>query len=104
MKKTTKTLIIAIVSVLLLVGAFLAFHTVSKSGDVTTIKKKNATAKQSIAEIEDILGKPNRINTLISKKLKEVADKYGYEYTTDHGGHYIGKNDRWDEKAGVYHD
>ena len=35
---------------------------------------------------------------------REVADKYGYEYTTDHGGHYIGKNDRWDEKAGVYHD
>ena len=35
---------------------------------------------------------------------REVADKWGYEYTTDHGGHYIGKNDRWDERAGVYHD
>ena len=35
---------------------------------------------------------------------REIADKYGYEYTTDHGGHYIGKNDHWDEKAGVYHD
>lgn len=35
---------------------------------------------------------------------REVADKWGYEYTTDHGGHYIGKNDHWDEEAGVYHD
>ena len=35
---------------------------------------------------------------------RETADKFGYEYTTDHGGHYIGKNDHWDENAGVYHD
>lgn len=35
---------------------------------------------------------------------REIADKYGYEYTTDYGGRYIGKNDHWDEKAGVYHD
>lgn len=24
--------------------------------------------------------------------------QYGYEYATDYGGHYIGKNDYWDEK------
>ena len=39
--------------------------------------------EKDIAEIEDILGKPNRINTLISKKLKEVADKYGKERKTE---------------------
>lgn len=35
---------------------------------------------------------------------REQAQKFGYSYTSDHGGHYIGPNDRWDEKAGVYHD
>ena len=35
---------------------------------------------------------------------REEADKFGYTYTTEHGGHYIGSNDHWDEKAGVYHD
>ena len=35
---------------------------------------------------------------------REEADKYGWTYTSDHGGHYIGSNDHWDEKAGVYHD
>lgn len=38
---------------------------------------------KDIAEIEDILGKPNRINTLISKKLKEVSDKYGKPRLTE---------------------
>ena len=35
---------------------------------------------------------------------RQQADKYGYTYTTEHGGHYIGSHDHWDEKAGVYHD
>lgn len=35
---------------------------------------------------------------------REEADKYGWTYTSDHGGHYIGSNDHWDENAGVYHD
>lgn len=35
---------------------------------------------------------------------RQQADKYGYTYTTEHGGHYIGAHDHWDEKAGVYHD
>nr|WP_295000915.1 hypothetical protein [uncultured Methanobrevibacter sp.] len=35
---------------------------------------------------------------------KEEAKKYGYTYTEEHGGHYIGSNDHWDENAGVYHD
>lgn len=35
---------------------------------------------------------------------REEADYWGWEYTTDHGGHYIGTNDHWDEKAGMYHD
>lgn len=35
---------------------------------------------------------------------REEADEYGWEYTSDHGGHYIGSNDAWDEEAGVYHD
>lgn len=35
---------------------------------------------------------------------REQAEEFGYTYTTDHGGHYIGPNDRWDENAGVYHD
>lgn len=35
---------------------------------------------------------------------KEEAEKYGFTYTEEHGGHYIGSNDHWDENAGVYHD
>ena len=35
---------------------------------------------------------------------RQEAKKYGYTYTSEHGGHYIGSNDKWDEKAGVYHD
>ena len=35
---------------------------------------------------------------------RQQADEFGYTYTTEHGGHYIGSNDHWDEKAGVYHD
>lgn len=35
---------------------------------------------------------------------KEEAEKYGYTYTEEHGGHYIGSNDHWDENASVYHD
>ena len=35
---------------------------------------------------------------------REEADYWGWKYTTDHGGHYIGSHDHWDEKAGVYHD
>ena len=35
---------------------------------------------------------------------REQAQQHGYTYTTEHGGHYIGPNDRWDENAGVYHD
>ena len=35
---------------------------------------------------------------------REEADKYGWTYTTDHGGHYRGVGDHWDEKAGIYHD
>lgn len=35
---------------------------------------------------------------------REEADYWGWEYTTEHGGHYIGSHDHWDEKAGVYHD
>ena len=38
---------------------------------------------KDIEDIEDILGKPNRINTLISKKLREVADKYGKDRRTE---------------------
>jgi len=35
---------------------------------------------------------------------REEADYYGWKYTSDHGGHYIGSHDHWDENAGVYHD
>ena len=35
---------------------------------------------------------------------REEADKYGWRYTTAHGGHYRGYGDHWDEKAGIYHD
>ncbi|MBQ6511973.1 Ig-like domain-containing protein [Methanobrevibacter sp.] len=35
---------------------------------------------------------------------REEADYWGWEYTTEHGGHYIGSNDHWDENAGMYHD
>ena len=35
---------------------------------------------------------------------REEADEYGWTYTPDHGGHYIGSMDAWDEEAGVYHD
>ena len=33
-----------------------------------------------------------------------IYGQFGYTYTEEHGGHYIGYNDHWDEKAGVYHD
>ena len=35
---------------------------------------------------------------------REEADKYGWRYTTEHGGHYRGYGDHWDENAGIYHD
>ena len=35
---------------------------------------------------------------------REEADYYGWKYTSQHGGHYIGPHDHWDENAGVYHD
>jgi hypothetical protein len=35
---------------------------------------------------------------------REQADKYGWRYTTEHGGHYRGYHDHWDENAGIYHD
>ena len=35
---------------------------------------------------------------------REVANQYGYTYTEEHGGHYIGYNDRWDEENQCYHD
>ncbi len=35
---------------------------------------------------------------------REEADYWGWEYTSEHGGHYIGSNDHWDENAGMYHD
>ena len=35
---------------------------------------------------------------------REQADKYGWSYTQDHGGHYIGPNDHWDPNSNSYHD
>lgn len=35
---------------------------------------------------------------------REQADYYGWRYTTEHGGHYRGYHDHWDENAGIYHD
>ena len=35
---------------------------------------------------------------------REEADKYGWEYTSEHGGHYIGPNDHWDPNSQSYHD
>lgn len=35
---------------------------------------------------------------------KKETDYYGWTYTDKHGGHYIGKNDHWDEDAQRYHD
>lgn len=35
---------------------------------------------------------------------REEAKEYGYRYTSEHGGHYIGENDHWDEDAHEYHD
>lgn len=35
---------------------------------------------------------------------REEAEEYGWKYTPEHGGHYIGSHDAWDEEAGVYHD
>lgn len=35
---------------------------------------------------------------------REEAEEYGWTYTPEHGGHYIGSHDAWDEEAGVYHD
>ena len=46
----------------------------------------------------------NRPEVDSSGITRQQADKYGYTYTTEHGGHYIGSHDHWDEKAGVYHD
>ena len=35
---------------------------------------------------------------------REYAEKMGWTYTSEHGGHYIGQNDHWDENANCYHD
>ena len=35
---------------------------------------------------------------------REEADYWGWQYTPEHGGHYHGSRDHWDENAGVYHD
>lgn len=35
---------------------------------------------------------------------REEADYWGWQYTPEHGGHYHGSRDAWDEEAGVYHD
>ena len=35
---------------------------------------------------------------------RQEADYWGWQYTPEHGGHYHGSRDAWDEKAGVYHD
>lgn len=35
---------------------------------------------------------------------KEEAAYWGWTYTPEHGGHYIGYADHWDEEAGCYHD
>ena len=46
----------------------------------------------------------NRPSVDSSGITREEADYYGFTYTSDHGGHYIGYNDHWDENAGCYHD
>ncbi len=35
---------------------------------------------------------------------REQADYFGYTYTPEHGGHYIGSHEYWDPEAGMYHD
>lgn len=72
-----------------------------------TLKIKEKPVEES-ADVEynsySSSSEDNRPEVDSSGITRQQADKYGYTYTTEHGGHYIGYNDHWDEKAGVYHD
>ena len=72
-----------------------------------TLKIKEKPVEES-ADVEynsySSSSEDNRPEVDSSGITRQQADKYGYTYTTEHGGHYIGSNDHWDEKAGVYHD
>ena len=64
-----------------------------------TISSQNTESQSSQSSSEDY-----RPAVDSSGITREEADKYGWRYTTAHGGHYRGYGDHWDEKAGFYHD
>ena len=66
---------------------------VQKSVSSSTSSSSSSSSSNSIGPAVDSGG-----------VTREQAQQYGWTYTSEHGGHYIGVNDRWDEKAGVYHD
>ena len=70
----------------------------------------NLEIKQKIVEVQKETSSSSSSDSPIGPEVdsggvtREQAEKFGYTYTTEHGGHYIGPYDHWDEKAGVYHD
>lgn len=65
-------------------------HKSSKKSSSSTSKSKKSSSYRPDVDSSGI--------------TREQADYFGYTYTPEHGGHYIGYNDHWDPEAGVYHD
>lgn len=76
----------------------------------------NLEIKQKVAEVQKSVSSSTSSSSSSSSDnsigpavdsggvTREKAQQYGWTYTSEHGGHYIGPYDHWDEKAGVYHD
>ena len=70
----------------------------------------NLEIKQKVVEVQTETSSSSPSDSSIGPDVdsggvtREQAEQFGYTYTTEHGGHYIGPYDHWDEKAGVYHD
>ena len=70
----------------------------------------NSNTTQTLKIIEEFVKSTSSSTTSQSTNTNnhQESNSYGPEIDssgiTEHGGHYIGSNDRWDENAGVYHD
>ena len=74
----------------------------------------NLEIKQKVVEVQKSVSSSTSSSSSSSNSIgpevdsggvtREQAQQYGWTYTSEHGGHYIGPYDHWDENAGVYHD
>lgn len=72
--------------------------------DSVDIKKESKESSQHTPKQESASSDNSTPDVDSSGITREVANQYGYTYTEEHGGHYIGSNDRWDEENQCYHD